>query len=315
MNRNQNSKGSKNKSSMKKRSISNSFLEQLKTGSLKSITDYVRVDPYLDLELRGDSVMIYYRGGKILTVYEKGLLAGLTDEYYLSPDTERILPSIDGLHDYLAHAKHIVDIYESMQNSKLGEKEIQQRVVYENNLSVNADKTDYFIADVEWADNDDLGGRIDIVAFRWNHMEHRKRIVQLTLIEVKQGEDAIRTNGENSPGLKKHYEDYLSFKKDQESVNRVAKDMLLVLKQKKELGLVKGLDKLFEKGSTEIEPQIEAEPDFLFLLANYHYYSKYLQIECKELQDDCKFINASFCGYGLYKDLIKTKKELKFYSK
>lgn len=303
---------SKNKSSMKKRSISSSFLDQLKTGNLKSITDYVRVDPYLDLELRGDSVMIYYRGGKVLTVDEKGLLTGLTDEYYLSPDTERILPSIDGLHDYLAHAKHIVDIHESTQNSKLGEKEIQQRVVYENNLSVNADNTDYFIADVEWADNDDLGGRIDIVAFRWNHMEHRKRIVQLTLIEVKQGEDAIRTNGENSPGLKKHYDDYISFKKDQESVNRVAKDMLLVLKQKKELGLVKGLDKLFEKENIEIEPKIETEPDFLFLLANYHHYSKKLQMECQVLQDDCKFINASFCGYGLYKDLIKTKKELTF---
>lgn len=319
---------SKNKSSMKKRSISNSFLEQLKTGSLKSITDYVRVDPYLDLELRGDSVMIYYRGGKILTVYEKGLLAGLTDEYYLSPDTERILPSIEGLHDYLAHVKHIVDIYESMQNSKLGEKEIQQRVVYENNLSVNADKTDYFIADVEWADNDALGGRADIVAFRWNHMEHCNRIIQLTLIEVKQGEAAIKTNGEKSSGLKKHYEDYLSFKKDQESVNCVAKDMLLVLKQKKELGLVKGLDNLFEKKVTEkdawgnkvqrqveVEPKIEAEPDFLFLLANYHHYSSNLQIECEKQLEDCKFINASFCGYGLYKDLIKTKKDLKFSSK
>lgn len=317
--------GSKDIIDMKKRSISSSFLEQLKTGSLKSITDYVRVDPYLDLELRGDRVMIYYRGGKVLTVYDNGSLTGLADEYYLLPDTERILPSIEGLHDYLAHAKHIVDIYESMQNSKLGEKEIQQRVVYENNLSVNADNTDYFIADVEWADNDDLGGRIDIVAFRWNHMEHCKRIVQLTLIEVKQGEDAIRTNGENSPGLKKHYNDYLKFKEKPESVNRVAKDMLLVLKQKKELGLVKGLDNLFEKKVTEkdawgnemqrqveVEPKIETEPDFLFLLANYHYYSKYLQIECKELQDDCKFINASFCGYGLYKDLIKTKKELTF---
>lgn len=312
MNRNQYPKGSKNKSSMKKRSISSSFLEQLKTGSLKSITDYVRVDPYLDLELRGNSVIIYYRGGKVLTVDEKGVLTGLVDEYYLSPDTERILPSIDGLHDYLAHAKHIVDIHESTKNSKLGEKEIQQRVVYENNLSVNADNTDYFIADVEWADNDVLCGRADIVAFRWNHMEHCNRIVQLTLIEVKQGKDAIRTNGENSPGLKKHYKDYLSFKEDQEYVDCLAKDMLLVLKQKKELGLVKGLDKLFEKENTEIEPQIEAEPDFLFLLANYHYYSKYLQIECKELQDDCKFINASFCGYGLYKDLIKIKKELTF---
>ena len=300
---------------MKKRSISSSFLDQLKTGNLKSITDYVRVDPYLDLELRGNSVIIYYRGGKVLTVDEKGVLTGLVDEYYLSPGTERILPSIDGLHDYLAHAKHIVDIHESTKNSKLGEKEIQQRVVYENNLSVNADKTDYFIADVEWADNDVLCGRADIVAFRWNHMEHCNRIVQLTLIEVKQGKDAIRTNGENSPGLKKHYKDYLSFKEDQEYVDCLAKDMLLVLKQKKELGLVKGLDKLFEKENTEIEPQIEAEPDFLFLLANYHYYSKYLQIECKELQDDCKFINASFCGYGLYKDLIKTKKDLKFSSK
>lgn len=299
---------------MKKRSISNSFLEQLKTGNLKSITDYVRVDPYLDLELRGDSVMIYYRGGKVLTVDEKGILAGLADEYYLSPDTEKILPSIDGLHDYLAHAKHIVDIHESTKNSKLGEKEIQQRVVYENNLSVNADNTDYFIADVEWADNDVLCGRADIMAFRWNHMEHCNRIVQLTLIEVKQGEDAIRTNGEKSSGLKKHYNDYLKFKEKPESVNRVAKDMLLVLKQKKELGLVKGLDKLFEKENTEIEPQIEAEPDFLFLLANYHHYSTNLQIECedKDWIDDCKFINASFCGYGLYKDLIKTKKELTF---
>lgn len=293
---------------MKKRSISNSFLEQLKTGSLKSITDYVRVDPYLDLELRGDSVMIYYRGGKILTVTEKGLLAGLTDEYYLSPDTERILPSIEGLHDYLAHAKHIVDIHESTKNRKLGEKEIQQRVVYENNLSVNADKTDYFIADVEWADKKVLGGRADIVAFCWKHKKPRNRIVQLTLIEVKQGDKAIKSLS----GLKKHYDDYLSFKEDQEYVDCLAKDMLLVLKQKKELGLVKGLDKLFEKENTEIEPQIETEPDFLFLLANYHHYSKYLQIECKELQDDCKFINASFCGYGLYKDLIKTKKELIF---
>lgn len=310
MNRNQYPKGSKNKSSMKKRSISNSFLEQLKTGNLKSITDYVRVDPYLDLELRGDRVMIYYRGGKVLTVYDNGSLTGLVDEYYLSPNTERIQPTIEGLHEYLAHAKHIVDIHEYTQKNKFGEKEIQQRVVYENNLSVNADKTDYFIADVEWADNDALGGRADLVAFRWNHMEHCNRIVQLTLIEVKQGEEAIKTNGENSPGLKKHYEDYLSFKEDQEYVDRVAKDMLLVLKQKKELGLVKGLDKLFEKENAEIEPKIEVEPDFLFLLANYHLYSSNLQMECQVLQDECKFINASFCGYGLYKDMIKTKKEL-----
>lgn len=325
MNRNQYPKGSKNKSSMKKRSISDSFLEQLKTGSLKSITDYVRVDPYLDLELRGNSVMIYYRGGKVLTVSEKGTLTGLANEYYLSPDTERISPSIEGLHEYLAHAKHVVDIHEANPKCrKLGEKEIQQRVVYENNLSVNAANTDYFIADVEWADKKVLGGRADIVAFCWKHMKHRKRIIQLTLIEVKQGDKTIKSLS----GLKKHYDDYLKIKANQDYVNCVAKDMLLVLKQKKELGLVKGLDNLFKKKvtetdasgnkvqrHTEIEPKIEVEPDFLFLLSNYHLYSSILQMECEKQLENCKFINASFCGYGLYKDMIKTKKELNVCSK
>ena len=100
--------------------------------------------------------------------------------------------------------------------------------------------------------------------------------------------------------------------------------MLLVLKQKKELGLIKGIEKLFEKTiviedesgnklrkNVALEPEIEAEPDFLFLLANYHHYSTCLQEECKSLPDNCKFVNASFCGYGLYKDFIKTKKDLK----
>ena len=70
-------------------------------------------------------------------------------------------------------------------------------------------------------------------------------------------------------------------------------------------GLIEGLDKLFEKGIIkkdalgnevkqyiEIDPEIEAEPDFLFLLCNYHHYSTNLEVECKTLPDECKFINA-----------------------
>ena len=310
-----------------KRSISNLFLENLKNGALHVIVDHVRVDPYLDLELRGNCVMVYYRGGKILTVYENQNLEGLAEEYYKKEsETAKIVPSFECIHEYFAHAKHIVDIHESSRYSKLGEKEIQQRVVYENNLSVNACNTDYFIADIEWADNDNLGGRADIVAFRWNHMGHRKRVVQLTLIEVKQGENAIKTfenDEQTSAGLRKHYTDFLSFKSNPDYVSDCAKDMLLVLKQKKELGLIKGIEKLFEKTvviedksgnkirkNVDIEPKIEIEPDFLFLLANYHHYSTNLQEECNSLPDDSKFVNASFCGYGLYKDFVKTKKEL-----
>ena len=258
---------------MKRRSISTTLFDKLnEEGIYHEITELVKIDPYLDMEMRGeDGVMIYYRGGKILTIHEQLGLIGLDENYYTKDDDTNLTPHVENILDYLCKAKHIIDVHESCEKSKLAEKEFQQRVVYENNLSANADNTDYFIADVEWADNDTLGGRADIVAFRWNHMEHRKRILQLTLIEVKQGDGAIETyetknkKGELmlSAGLCKHYDDYLRFKENKDYVKDVAKDMLIVLKQKKELGLIKGLDKLFVSGEKEVEPELIDKPEFI----------------------------------------------------
>ena len=307
---------------MKRRSISTNLFEKLNDdGSYHEITKLVKVDPYLDMEMRGDDgVMIYYRGGKILTIHEQQGLIGLDENYY-SKEDEILNPKIENIFGYICKAKHIMDVHESKEKSKLVEKEFQQRVVYENNLSANADNTDYFIADVEWADNDTLGGRADIVAFRWNHMEHRKRILQLTLIEVKQGDGAIETyetknkKGKSglSAGLCKHYEDFLKFRDNKDYTRDVAKDMLIVLKQKKELGLIKGLDKLFVSGEKEVEPEIMEDPEFIFLLANYHHYSSALQSESESLPDKSKFYLSSFMGYGLYKDFVVTKNKLKEY--
>lgn len=305
---------------MKRRSISKTLLDKLnEEGIYHEITELVKIDPYLDMEMRGeDGVMIYYRGGKILTIHEQLGLIGLDENYYTKEDDVYLTPQVENILDYLCKAKHIIDVHESREKSKLVEKEFQQRVVYENNLSANADNTDYFIADVEWADNDTLGGRADIVAFRWNHMEHRKRILQLTLIEVKQGDGAIETyetknkRGELmlSAGLCKHYEDYLRFKENKDYVKDVAKDMLIVLKQKKELGLIKGLDKLFVSGEKEVDPELIDKPAFIFLLANYHHYSSALKSESEKLPDDSLFYLSSFMGYGLYKDFVVTKKDL-----
>ncbi len=304
---------------MKKRSISENLLTLLKTGGeLAFVTELVKNDPYLNMELRGDCVMIYYRGGKLLTIYDKDTYEELAPEY-ISKSEPVLKATTVNMFEYICKAKHLIDIHESSGKQKLGEKEFQQRVVYENNMSVNAANTDYFIADVEWADNESLGGRADIVAFRWNHMEHKKRVVQLTMIEVKQGEHAVETsefiNKDGklvvSAGLKKHYEDFLKFKSNTAYVNDVAQDMLNVLKQKTELGLVKGLDNLFEKGKQEIVPEIEPSPDFIFLLANYHHYSTALSNESSKLPEECKFFLASFMGLGLYKDFVRTAEEMK----
>lgn len=225
------------------------------------------------------------------------------DEKYYPKNQEKKTPEIDSIEEYFWHAKTIVDLYEQNNRSRLSEKEIQQRVVYENNLSANADNTDYFIADVEWVNSRVSNGRADIVAFRWNHMEHRRREIQLTLIEVKQGAHAIQ----GKSGLEKHYADFCRFK-DSSNFDEVAKDLLWVLWQKNKLELIKGLDKLFVRGIDKIK--INPSPSFVFLLANYHHYSSALSTVCKDLSDDCHFIISSFMGYGLYKDFVRSKRQL-----
>lgn len=304
---------------MKKRSLSEKFLATFKDGGVFSrITEISRYDPTLDFELRGSSVMIYYRGGKILEISENGTLDGL-DAKYARNDlyTEDYPPlKLEEIESYFAKAKRLIDRYQIDVKNNLGEKEIQQRVVYENNLSVNAEDNDFFIADIEWSDNEQLGGRADIVAFRWNHMSHTNRRVQMTLIEVKQGESSIksykkRSKGDSqeekdSAGLRKHYEDYLNFKKNPKYVSEVADDMLLVLYQKYLLGLVKGLENLFVDGKM---PDIKPDVDFIFLLANYKPYSKLLQQEIATISK-CKFFVSSFTGYCLYQGFILDKKTL-----
>lgn len=295
------------------RRISDDFLKQFiiddkepsNCGKFSVITSIVRQDPYLDFEMRGDCVIIYYRGGKLLTIKDDGVFETLAEKYYNDDTAERLTFDINNAFDYISKAKFVIDKHE-MTFSKLGEKEIQQRVVYENNLSVNSAETEFFIADVEWAENSVLGGRADIIAFKWNRMEHSKRTLQLVLIEVKQGDGAI--SGKN--GLKKHYADFVKFKSNSEYVGLVAQDMLTVLKQKYELGLVKGLDKLFMRGDKPVVPKIEKLPDFLFLLGNYHHFSTKLKTESDSLPNESRFILSSFMGYGLYEKFIKTKAQM-----
>lgn len=319
---------------MKIRHISEKFLKQLKDGCFKPIIDIIKVDPSLDLELRGDSVIVYYRGGKILTIAEpqgdinskagaEQLLKGISPDYMKDDSLSSYLtePSIDNINVYFTNVKHLVDVFEATVEHKLGEKEIQQRVIAENNYSVNADETEFFIADMEWADNNGLNGRADLVAFYWGHMSHKKKDLSMYLIEVKQGHNAIKTEKPNTqkegPGLLKHYHDFLVFLKDPTAVSCVKKDMLEVLRQKTELGLVHGLQELFEKNEegnlTTNGIAIREEVDFVFLLANYLHFSKQLHNELSYLPNNANFFCSSFMGYGLYKKYIATKTTIEKY--
>ena len=112
------------------RQISNQFLNELKT---MPILEYVKTDDTLNMELRGNKVIIYYRGGKLLTVVDKNpTVFEPLDEKYLK---ENIDLDTENIEDYIPKAKRVIDRYVVEVKNHLWEKEIQQRVVQENNYS------------------------------------------------------------------------------------------------------------------------------------------------------------------------------------
>lgn len=134
---------------MKNRAISENFMNALLSGEFKHIIEIVKVDPSLDMEMRGDSVMVYYRGGRILTINDlsiapnRSALEGMDENYSNEAKFKQEIPvpDIDRIDEFFSKAKRAVDNYEFYVEHKLWEKEIQQRVVCENNYSINADES------------------------------------------------------------------------------------------------------------------------------------------------------------------------------
>lgn len=298
------------------RQLTQTLFNDLKQGSLQSLLKYVREDDTLDLEFRGNSFTIYYRGGALLSVKDnddngKYSWTGLNEEYILKYEQKH--KNAENFEEYIPEAKHIIDRYIcTSPKNHLGEKEIQQLVVKENNYSPYSQDTDYFIVDIEYEESKE-GGRADLIALRWDStiVARKSNKVSLAFIEVKQGYDTVRTriakDGRKSPGLKVHKNDYTRFieqKKADGTFEDFCKDMLMIFKQKCELGLIvanKKIENLNCKSSLDIEEDI----DFICLLANYKKASDSLRNELNEM-DSCRFIRSHYMGYGLYADEIFT---------
>ncbi|MBO7477751.1 MAG: hypothetical protein J6U04_07460 [Salinivirgaceae bacterium] len=293
------------------RQLTKTLFDELKSGTLRPLLVYVQNDDTLDMEFRGNALTLYYRGGAILKVIEKSkdcyVWEGLVDEYYLGNKLEKYI--VENYEDYLPKAKHLIDNHICTNDKNhLGEREIQQLVVKENNYSQNSNDTDYFIVDMEYEEGKK---RFDLIVLRWdsNTVTRKKNEVSLAIIEVKQGIKSI-TSSYASPGLRKHQEDFKSFiekkkKAKRNGIDVFCKDMLQIFKQKCELGLIKANNKI-KKITQDFELQLKThEIDFICLLANFKDKSRAIDIELIGM-DECKFIKSSYMGYGLYASNIFT---------
>ena len=288
---------------MKKRQLSYSFVNQLLKGKYRPVLKLVQEDDTIDMEMRGESIIVYYRGGKLFELFEDGTMLPLDDKY----GTTEMTIGIDSLTTYCQQAKYLIDKYQTTVKKNLGEKEISQRIVMENNYSPYSIDTDYFIIDMEFND----GNQFDLVALKWDSTRsaHITKRCVIALLETKQGISSLRTSKMN-PGIKRHYTDYQEFLKS-DSIDEFKNDMIEIFKQKSILGLINGINGINGKKDTlkvdeSTKFKLSKEVEFIVILANYKQASEEITNELNEMPEDndCKFAVSSYMGYGLYSNSI-----------
>lgn len=235
------------------RAISENFRKDLLNGRLKGILDMVKDDNTLIMELRGNSVIIYYRGGALFTITSDNndnYSVAFNSAYWQIKKIHGEInenPSIEDAQKYVAFYKHQMDFHRAHADRDL-EKQGQQQLILENNVWGGKNQEDesrksqiptgdYFIIDMEYAYND---ARFDAIALNWPSLpssRRKRKNLGISFLELKYYDGAMR----NPSGIDKHISDFIKFTHDvsnKSAYHEMCKDMELVFKQKCELGLI-----------------------------------------------------------------------------
>lgn len=301
------------------RGLSESFLCALQNGLLQPILKRVKQDHTLMLAIRDNYINIYYRGGNLLKIEEHNdahYPAYFDEQYNKSGKSMPYLPEaiksdedVKKWIDAFPHLKEIMDFYFS--NNSKPEREFQQLVARENNYSTISNESEYFVTDIEFADSG-LGARFDMLAIRWLASKRKSGACQAALVEMKYGDDAL----DGSAGLLKHLRD-IDYVIKSDRYRRLLDTMETQFNQMDQLGLLS-----YNRCSNAADVSLDArdKPEVIFILANHNPRSKKIVtilddhriVEYgKSEHFDLKFFMASFAGYGLHADCMRSLAEFR----
>ncbi len=296
------------------RTISEEFKNFVKNNKdLKFLFNQIKTDSTLDCEIRENKLQVYYRGAELFSMEEraKKFFFTKTENSVIKMQNEEICKeTIKIMYDTLiSERKNNLDLIR--KNGPEGsEREAQQLIVRENNLNLNADKTDYYIVDIEDADSS-LGLRFDMLAVRtlYDGKDRSTPPKRFAIIELKYSDDTI-FSGEST--LKDHFSDLEKFLKDETLCINLKKEIRYLFNLKLELGLI---SKPNVKSDFIIkDDDLYEKPEYIIILANCNMNKLAklydLLIEIKELYKgvfekfDVKFATAAFMGYGLFSNFM-----------
>ena len=277
------------------RKLSATFLNCLKSGFLSPITEYVRNDHDLNLEIRDGYINVYYKGNSLLKLTEIGSLI-----HYKAEIHRKFLEGIEIPLDFTASTvpEFVKCIPLIKQNiSKYGqnslELEYEQMIVRANNFE-RRNNTEYFIVDRQYKIGAD---RFDLTGIFWDrNNRQRNRQASVCLLEIKfaLNKDIQRVDRQ----LARYYESIKGKAAD------IAKEMETIFKQKLELGLYdQSADRLKAMKTLTFARNIEAF-QFVLVLVDYNQNSTLLGLENIRKLPFADQVKVFSTGFGMWRQNV-----------
>jgi hypothetical protein len=255
------------------RKLSEEFVRSLQSGILKGLLEKVKQDMDLDLEIRDNSLNIYYKGNSLLKLDE--LRSSTPCRYrptihqkFLDGQTVSVFENEAAVHDFLRLIPTLKENILRFGRSSI-ETEYEQMIIRANNDELR-NNSEYFMIDRQY--NAGSSGRFDLTGFYWQREGRRKhQEVPICLIEIKYAlNQDIQTLDEQ---ISRYYEaiarDFNAFAEEAESV----------FQQKLALGLFhQSQDRLEALKTLKFSRDIRQVQLILFLI-DYNPFSKRLDLE------------------------------------
>lgn len=276
------------------RKLSDPFFDNLKDGFLSGITENVRNDPDLNLEIRDHYINVYYKGNSLLklretpsfqykAVIDKKFLEGVDLPLEFNKHTvTQFLSSIPLLkQNIVRHGKRSLEV------------EYEQMIIRANNFELR-NNTEYFIVDRQYTVKE---GRFDLTGIFWERTHrHRGQEVPVCLMEIK---FALNPDIEEVPDQLTRYYDAISH-----HAAEIAGEMQTVFRQKIDLGLYRQPKERLEALRTlEFSKDIR-KFEFILVLVDYNHNSTRLDLTKFSTLPFAKQVKVFFSGFGMWQNNV-----------
>jgi hypothetical protein len=282
------------------RGLSENYFDCLKSGFLSGITESVKGDPDLNLEIRNNYINVYYKGNSLLKLSETSThqYKAVIDKKFLE-ELRFPLVFTEGNIDQFLSAIPLLKQNIVKHGKRSLELEYEQMIIRANNYEPR-NNSEYFIVDRQYAVKE---GQYDLTGIFWERSRRRKnQEVPVCLMEIK-----FALNADINIVHEQIYRYYKSIKP---RAAEFATEMQFVFRQKLDLGIYKQpKERLAALKTLKFSREIE-KFQFILVLVDYNPYSSKLDLSSLANLPFADQIKVFFGGFAMWQQNVTSLESL-----